>query len=75
MSEPTCPTCGAPVNLAPDGDPKYEALESRASIRKQLRDEIKVTLARLGFEFDDDTPYRWMVERKEVMRVLDEAVP
>lgn len=19
-----CPTCGAPVNLAPDGDPKYE---------------------------------------------------
>ena len=26
-----CPTCGAPVNLAPDGDPKYEPPRIAAS--------------------------------------------
>ncbi len=35
-----CPTCRAPVNLAPDGDPKYEAPPNRFQMAMTLIERV-----------------------------------
>lgn len=46
---PKCPTCGAPVDLAPDGDPRYDPIDRRTVIRaaNQMASRLESEIASL----------------------------
>jgi len=52
-----CPTCKAPVNLAPDGDPKYEPPHGDAALVKHLTDALTL-IERLYYTEGKDAQWR-----------------
>ena len=46
MSSPTCPKCGAPVSLVPDGDPHYDppATPMKVNLSKAGKEELAIAL-------------------------------
>ncbi len=59
-----CETCGAPVNLAPDGDPRYDHAKVRGYLLElhSLRTRVmKFELRELELKADAER-YRWMID-------------